>query len=290
MNIQNHTRLPDAFWDKLLHAAKKGIGIEFETSDTIAEMVTARGNFKHGLAWRRTYAYIGRGSKRQRVECENYWFKIWTPIPCRVETTSGVDIALGYVLGIYKTAAHELRHIADYHINTLNPNEAVFVHRSESGRRIKWENRPHEQRAIKSGEEAIAAYKASPELQQVINECVVMFREYMNKYAGPRVRKVKVYPTEPIVQMTKLQHDWMYERVVFNYEECDKGLDIGRETLIFQLRKGLATYEVELSDMDARKSFCSYLSDMRWSSEPGEARSAGRLKRQLWRRGLWVRF
>jgi hypothetical protein len=288
MNIQNHTRLPDVFWDKLLHAAKKAIGIEFDTSDTIAELATARGGFKHGLAWNRKSAYIGRGVNRYIVTCEHRWFKIWCPIPRRVDTNSSVDISLGYVLSLFKTAAHELRHIADYHLNDSNPSNAPFKHRSEDGRRIPWVERPHEQRAIKSGEDAIEAYKTSPEIKQVVDECVDMYREFMKKVSTSVVKKVKVYPTEPIVQLTKLQHDWMYERVVFNYE--GQTGDTDRETLIFHLRKGLGNYQVELSDMGARKAFCGFLNDMRWSSDSGEARSAGRLKKQLWRRGLWVMF
>jgi hypothetical protein len=271
MNIQNHTRLPDAFWDKLLHAAKKAIGIEFETSDTIVELVTSHSNHSHGLAWDRTSMPIGRGSKKHYVTCKNRWFKLWTPIPRGV-----VENPIGYVMVIYKLAAHELRHVADYHINDAKPGSAPFMHYSNSGRRIKWANRPHEKRAVQSESNAI-------------DECVEMYREFMNKCSAPKIHKVKVYPTEPIVQLTKLQHDWMYERVVFNYEGCDKGEDVDRETLIFHLRKGLATYEIELSDMGARSCFCDFLSDMRWSSEPGEARSAGRLMKQLRRRSLWYR-
>lgn len=282
MNLQNHTRLPDAFWDKLLHAAKKGIGIEFDTTDTIAEMVTSRSNWSHGLAWDRTSMRVGCGSKKQYVTCKNRWFKLWTPIPRDV-----VENPFGYVMVIYKLAAHELRHVADYHIQEVNPSAATFVHYSD-GRKLKWANRPHEQRAMQSEKDAMVAYKASPELQKTIDECVVMYTEFMKKYAAPKIRKVKTYPVEPIVQLTKLQHDWMYERVVFNYDE-ENEKDVDRETLIFQLRKGLVGYEVDLSDMVARSCFCTFLSDMRWSSEPGEARSAGRLVKQLWRRGLWVR-
>ena len=226
---------------------------------------------------------IGRGSKKQYVTCRNRWFKLWTPIPRVVKNP------IGYVMVIYKLAAHELRHVADYHINTAKPGSAPFMHYSNSGRKIKWANRPHEKRAIQSESDAMEAYKASPELQKTIDECVVMYTEFMKKYAAPKILKVRTYPVEPIVQLTKLQHDWMYERVVFNYEECDKGLDIDRETLIFHLRKGLATYEVELSDMGARSCFCEFLWDMRWGLEPGEARSAGRLMRQLRRRNLWYR-
>ena len=282
MNIQNHTRLPDAFWDKLLHAAKKGIGIEFDTTDTIAEMVTSHSNHSHGLAWDRTSMPVGRGSKKHYVTCKNHWFKLWTPIPRAV-----VENPIAYVMVIYKLAAHELRHVADYQINDAKPGSALFMHYSNNGRRIKWANRPHEKRAVQSESDAVVAYKASPELQKTIDECAVMYADFMKKCAESKILKVRTYPAEPVVQLTKLQYNWMYEHVVDNYEseECDAD----QEKLISQLKNGLENYKIELSDMDVRSMFCIFLGEMWDSLEPGEARSAGRLVRQLFRRHLWYR-
>lgn len=178
MKLYNRTKLDDDLLEKVLYDAAKKTKIGVRAGNVVVK-VTSSSSYLSGCVWSASGVskqwLEGRKSSWSGVfiKTDGAYMVLRIPVFGRCQTEEVV-----LVESLFRTAAHEWKHVADYQKGKLFAH-----HKLGRSRRINWADRPQEKRAMAAATRAGKIMGERSDIQEALLELAINIE---------RLRKVKI--------------------------------------------------------------------------------------------------